>query len=592
MGLPGILTNLPQEREISLPLRLGTPIEKNVLLNETKLEGLEDELKKKMQVWSAYPDIWADEVLVPTNSSFRFMFYQRLMMRQLARFPLNHITAARGVSKTFITLFMAFHRCIFCPGTSLAFAAPNKTQSAQIGKQTVNDLLNRFPLLNNELDGPVIGGKDYFEVRFKNKSKIEITAALESTRGRRFDGIDVDEARDQDGDAVNGILVPTVSKVRMTYGAGKLNPFENHQMQTYTSSASSKSSYNYEKVIDLLIKMIINPKSACVMGLDYRVPVIEGIYPASFVRDIKMDSTMNDQLFAREYLSIFTAESDESWFNFKKLNTHRRMVNAEWEAKFNNNNKDTFYLISVDIGRLHDNTVATVFKVIPNRGRYRAVVVNIFMLGRSANTKQFNRQVIDIKRLIKAYRPKELVMDTNGLGIGLAELMIQQQTDEFGNIYEPYGFYNDDDFKKIQPPDAPRILNSFKANHKINSEMFGNCYSRIDAGLVDFLIKEQEARSKLLATKKGQKMSVEQKTKFLMPYEMTSKLFEEMGNLRLKRTGAGLDIVLEPINSRFPDDRFSSLCIGLRRIKELEDEAAKNKKRNVGSRKLVFFTGG
>ena len=73
---------------------------------------------------------------------------------------------------------------------------------------------------------------------------------------------------------------------------------------------------------------------------------------------------------------------------------------------------------------------------------------------------------------------------------------------------------------------------------------------------------------------------------------MTSKLFEEMGNLRLKRTGAGLDIVLEPINSRFPDDRFSSLCIGLRRIKELEDEATKARKRSVGSRKLVFFTGG
>ena len=241
---------------------------------------------------------------------------------------------------------------------------------------------------------------------------------------------------------------------------------------------------------------------------------------------------------------------------------------------------------------MHDNTVATVFKVVPNRGRYRAIVVNIFMLGRSQESKQFTRQAIDIKRLIKAFKPKEVVIDTNGLGIGLAELMIQSQVDEFGNTYDAFGFYNDDDFKKIQPPDAPRILNSFKANHKVNSEMFGNCYSRIDAGLVDFLIKEQDARSKLLATKKGQKMSVEQKTKFLMPYEMTSKLFEEMGNLRLKRTGAGLDIVLEPINSRFPDDRFSSLCIGLKRIKELEEEEAKSRKKKVGKRSLIFFTGG
>jgi hypothetical protein len=30
-----------------------------------------------------------------------------------------------------------------------------------------------------------------------------------------------------------------------------------------------------------------------------------------------------------------------------------------------------------------------------------------------------------------------------------------------------------------------------------------------------------------------------------MPHEMTTKLFEEMTNLRLRRTGASLDIVLE-----------------------------------------------
>ena len=228
---------------------------------------------------------------------------------------------------------------------------------------------------------------------------------------------------------------------------------------------------------------------------------------------------------------------------------------------------------------------------MPTKDRFKAKVVNIFVLGRTGKSKQFYQQAIDIKKLISAFQPREVIMDTNGLGLGLGEAMTQVQMDAQGT-YPAYGFFNDDDFKKTQPIDAPRILYSFKANHKINSEMFGNCYSRIDAGLVDFLIKEQDARSKLLATKKGQKMSLEQKTKILMPYEMTSKLFEEMGNLRLKRTGSGLDIVLEPINARFPDDRFSSLCIGLRRIKELEDEAAKKKKKKTGRRQLVFFSGG
>lgn len=592
MDLPGIETKTTSYwNEMELPTRLGTVIEKNVALGENKMLNMEPFLRAKFAVWSAYPDIWADEVLIPTGSSFKWKFYQRIMLRQLARYQFNHITAARGVSKTFVTLFAAFHRCVFCPGSDIAFAAPTKSQSAQIGKQTATDLLNRFPLLNNELDGPPIGGKDYFIIRFKNKSKIEITAALESTRGRRFDAIDVDEARDQDGDAVNGILVPTVSKVRYT-ASGKLNPYEMHQIQTYTTSASSKSSYNYEKVIDILEKMIISPKTAFVTGLDYRVPVIEGIYPSSFVQDQKLDPTMNDQLFAREYMSIYTTESDESWFNFNKLNKHRKKINAEWKATYNKDMPDMFYLLSVDVGRKHDNTVVTVFKVMPRNDIFRAVVVNIYILGRTRETKQFYRQVIDIKRIIEAFKPIECVIDTNGIGASVADLMIQEQTDKFGRTYPAYGFINDEDYRLIQSADASKILYSFKANHKINSEMFGNCYSRIDSGLVDFLIKEQDARSRLLSTKKGQGMSVEQKTKFLMPYEMTTKLFEEMGNLRLKRTGAGLDIVLEPINSRFPDDRFSSLCIGLRRIKEREEEASKKARQKVGNRTLVFFTDG
>ena len=77
-----------------------------------------------------------------------------------------------------------------------------------------------------------------------------------------------------------------------------------------------------------------------------------------------------------------------------------------------------------------------------------------------------------------------------------------------------------------------------------------------------------------------------------MPHELTTKLFEEMSNLRLRRNG--LDIVLEQINARFPKDKYSAFAYGLWRIKELEEENYKKKSRRAGrdGRKLVFFTGG
>ncbi len=164
--------------------------------------------------------------------------------------------------------------------------------------------------------------------------------------------------------------------------------------------------------------------------------------------------------------------------------------------------------------------------------------------------------------------------------------------DEYGNELPAYGFFNNDDYRKVQPKDAPQVLYSLKANGPLKSKIHGNVYSRINGGMVRFLITEQEARASLLATKNGQKMKTEERVKRLMPHELTTKLFEEMANLRLKKSG--MDIVLEQINSRFPDDKYSSFAYGLWRIKELEEEHYKKVvRRNFGQpRQLIFFTGG
>ena len=171
--------------------------------------------------------------------------------------------------------------------------------------------------------------------------------------------------------------------------------------------------------------------------------------------------------------------------------------------------------------------------------------------------------------------------------------MIRQQIGKNGELLPAYGFINDENYRKIQPKDAICILYGIKANGTLNSQIHGNAYSRLTGGKVRFLIKEQEAKSALLATKIGQKMTVEQRVQRLMPHEMTTKLFEEMANLRLRRAGASLDIVLEQINSRYPKDKYSAFAYGLWRIKELEEEEYKrNRRRGGGNRKLIFFTGG
>ena len=87
-------------------------------------------------------------------------------------------------------------------------------------------------------------------------------------------------------------------------------------------------------------------------------------------------------------------------------------------------------------------------------------------------------------------------------------------------------------------------------------------------------------------------MKPQQRIERLMPHEMTSRLFDEMANLRLKKLGAN-DIVLERINSRYPKDKYSSFAYGLWLIKEFEEELYKKHTRTErGVRKLIFFSGG
>ena len=83
-------------------------------------------------------------------------------------------------------------------------------------------------------------------------------------------------------------------------------------------------------------------------------------------------------------------------------------------------------------------------------------------------------------------------------------------------------------------------------------------------------------------------MDIVKRTERLLPHEMTSRLFEEMINLRLKPNG--IDMSVERINPHKSRDKYSAMKYGLWRIKELEEEFLKKKsRRNTGRRKLIFM---
>lgn len=490
--------------------RDGIELEKGVIITQEWLEKNEDLLYDCWNIFAAYPDIYLD-LIKPHDSNFTLFEYQRLYLRVCMRYTTIYITAARATSKTFLSILAKYIQCVILPNHVGSIVAPTIGQAAKIARQKIEEIWRIWPLLKGELEiyngEPHANfGKDYVTLYFKNGSTLSIGGNLDSGRGLRTHATLLDEARDLDGEMVQEVILPQMNVPRHTV-TGLVNPHEKINTQViYATSAGTKSSYAYAALIDTLEQAIINPGSAFCMGLDYRIPVMHGLISADHVKKLKMSPSYNETTFAAEYCGAWLGGSDESWFNFEKLSKYRKLKNPEWTQKFRDD-PHVFYLISVDIARIvgSDQSVAIVFRVNIKDDRYYATVVYMDVLGKTDQTKTFAYQCLDIKKLIKIYNPREVIIDINGLGRGIADIMITDQYDSDGTLYPAFGFFNNDDYRKIQPKDAPQMLYGMIASPSLNSKIHGNVYTRLNSGMVRFLISEQEARSELLATKVGQK---------------------------------------------------------------------------------------
>ena len=151
-----------------------------------------------------------------------------------------------------------------------------------------------------------------------------------------------------------------------------------------------------------------------------------------------------------------------------------------------------------------------------------------------------------------------------------------------------FGIYNDDEnyYKKYQTENCEtNAIYIIKANAPINTEAHANIQVQLSAGKIKFLIDEREAKTKLLGTKVGQKMTPEQRADYLKPFTLTSILKEEMMNLR--EENEGVNIILKQANKSIKKDKFSSLEYALYYIKQEEDN--KKKRHCLDVSKLLMF---
>lgn len=189
----------------------------------------------------------------------------------------------------------------------------------------------------------------------------------------------------------------------------------------------------YDKLIQILVWEIVKPDRAMVMGGTWRIPVLMKLLDKNFVKDLKMDGTFNESSFEREYESKWSGTVEDAFFRAEQFDRNRILNQPEYEYS-GRSNKNAYYILSVDVGRKGCDSVICVFKVTPQvASTSLKTLVNIYTL----SDEHFEDQAIALKKLFYKYKAQRIIIDANGLGIGLVDYMVKSQIDTDTNEIYP-----------------------------------------------------------------------------------------------------------------------------------------------------------
>ena len=572
-----------------MELSKNKSLTKKVGLSEERIREVLPKIREYISFWREYPDIFVEFLCGSNPENFNLFFYQRVFLRAVMRHRYAYATFPRAYSKSFLSVLILMLRCVLFPGAHLFVTTGGKEQAAGIAREKAEELCKLIPGLKNEIDwtrGQTKSSKNMVEYKFKNGSKLDIMAAQQSSRGKRATGGLMEECILIDQTLLNEVIIPTMNVDRRLADGSRHEEETVNKSQIYVTTAGWKNSFAYEKLIQILIQQIIEPAEAVVLGGTWRVPVMEKLLKKSFIEELKLDGTYNDNSFAREYESEWSGDAENAFFSAEKFDRYRVLLQPEYEFS-GRSSKTAYYVLGVDVGRKGCTTEVCVFKVTPQaQGTSLKTLVNIY----SWDEEHFEAQAINIKRLYYKYKAQQVVIDANGLGIGLIDFMVKSQIDpETNEVLPDFGVSNDEEgfYKKyktdITEADAMYLI---KANAPINTEAHTYVQTQLSSGKIKFLIDESQAKTKLMSTKVGQNMDNNKRAEYLKPFTLTTILREQM--LNLVEENEGVNIILKQSSRSIPKDKFSAFEYGLYYIKQEEDRKKKRKKRNISE--MMFFT--
>lgn len=282
-------------------MRDGVPISKGVVLTEKYLEEHEQLFQDYSRYFMLYPDLFLDTIR-SVNCPIRFYYYQRILLRAMMRFRYFYGTFTRATSKSFLAIISQYLACIFLPRSKRFVVSQFKKASLSITKQKLEEIWTYWPLLKAEVLSDHMSS-DYIELIFKNGSTFQILTLSASSRGQRASGGLIEEAALIDGETLADVIIPMMNIPRQHSGGG-VNPTEPHAQQVYITSAGSKNTFAYERLIELTTLGVIDQEDYFICGAGYELPLKYGLFDKKTIQDQKLSSSFSAESFARESQSI------------------------------------------------------------------------------------------------------------------------------------------------------------------------------------------------------------------------------------------------------------------------------------------------
>lgn len=415
-----------------------------------------------LEYYRQKPDVFIEEVC-----EIKLNIYQKLLVRAFFKRSFMTWILSRGLGKTWLGVLCIVVYCILTPNTKAGIIAPSFRQAKNaLEEKLLNEICGMSPFIDQEIEDKKCSIQRAF-VKFYNGSWIEaypLGSDGAKVRGARLHVVLIDEGAYVPKVIIDNVVTPMLI-VKGQYEVGQVQSDSGGNKILITSSASYRSNHLYTTYVEWTKKMVEENSKYFTMTLPYHIGVKVGLFDEEIIKKAQLD--MSEMDFAMEYLGRFPKLIDGSWIKYDDIMACKTLEHIEVKG-----NELFEYIMSLDVARIsgNDNTICQVWKMIYKKDHLEMdLVYAISMNGLSFSVQ--NERVRDVLRQFP--KTSHIFMDTNGLGIGLADEMAKPFFNAETETWEkPLIDMNDSDaMSQIANTGGIPLIYGIKANLTINHLM-------------------------------------------------------------------------------------------------------------------------